>query len=157
MWAVAYWSSEGERCAFVVGSERAWRAWASICVGVNRNEMLRFFGNREEGRARGVVRGWGGVFTLAMRARRKERTRNLKRSSSVWMMMRRKLALGSVLPVCSSTSSIFRVRRLQCLAAREELEVFKVPADVSAPKHAPSKYSAMGVILVHSAPSPMLE
>ena len=41
-----------------------------------------------------------------MRARRKERTRNLKRSSSVWMIMRRKLALGSVFPVCSSTSSI---------------------------------------------------
>ena len=43
-----------------------------------------------------------------MRARRNERTRNLKRSSSVWMIMRRKLALGSVFPVCSSTSSIYR-------------------------------------------------
>lgn len=44
--------------------------------------------------------------TLAMRARRKERTRNLKRSSSVCMMIRRKLVLGSVSPVCCSTSSI---------------------------------------------------
>jgi len=46
------------------------------------------------------------VSILAMRARRKERMRNLKRSSSVWRIMRRKLDLGSVLPVCSSTSSI---------------------------------------------------
>ena len=44
--------------------------------------------------------------TLAMRARRNDRTRNLKRSSSVCMMIRRKLVLGSMLPVCSSTSSI---------------------------------------------------
>ena len=44
--------------------------------------------------------------TLAMRARRKERTRNLKRSSSVCMMIRRKLILGSMFPVCSSTISI---------------------------------------------------
>ena len=43
-----------------------------------------------------------------MRARKNERTRNLKRSSSVWMMMRRKFALGSVFPVCSSTSSILQ-------------------------------------------------
>ena len=43
-----------------------------------------------------------------MRARRNERTRNLKRSSSVWIIMRRKLALGSVFPVCSSTSSILQ-------------------------------------------------
>ena len=56
-------------------------------------------------------RNWGGRVeqlgnTFAILARRKDRTRNLNLSSSVWMIMRRKLALGSVLPVCSSTSSI---------------------------------------------------
>lgn len=55
-----------------------------------------------------------------MRARRNERTRNLKRSSSVWMIMRRKLALGSVLPVCSSTSSIlYRLYVSQCVSEPE--------------------------------------
>lgn len=41
-----------------------------------------------------------------MRVRRKERTRNLKRSSSVCRMMRVKLALGSMSPVWVSTRSI---------------------------------------------------
>lgn len=46
--------------------------------------------------------------TLAILARRNDRTRNLNRSSSVWMTMSLKLALGSIFPVCSSTSSICR-------------------------------------------------
>ena len=53
--------------------------------------------------------------TFEMRARRYERTRNLKRSSSVWMMMRRKLALGSRSPVCSSTISICRFQNQSVL------------------------------------------
>jgi len=48
--------------------------------------------------------------TFASLALKNERTRNLKRSSSVCMIMRRKLAFGSVLPVCSSTSSILLAR-----------------------------------------------
>lgn len=44
--------------------------------------------------------------TFAILVRRKDRTRNLNRSSSVWIMMSRKFVLGSVSPVCSSTSSI---------------------------------------------------
>ena len=51
-----------------------------------------------------------------MRARRKERTRNLKRSSSVCIMIRRKLVLGSRFPVCSSTSSIL-LPQISALAA----------------------------------------
>ena len=46
------------------------------------------------------------VHTFAILARRKERTRNLKRSSSVWRIIRRKLVLGSMFPVCSSIISI---------------------------------------------------
>lgn len=49
----------------------------------------------------------GGRVTFAILARRKDRTRNLNRSSSVWSMMREKLAFGSMLPVCVSTSSIW--------------------------------------------------
>lgn len=47
--------------------------------------------------------------TLAILARKNDRTRNLNRSSSVWMTMSLKLALGSMFPVCSSTSSIYRL------------------------------------------------
>lgn len=45
--------------------------------------------------------------TLAIRARSKERTRNLNRSSSVWMITSLKLALGSMVPVRSSIVSIY--------------------------------------------------
>ena len=42
-----------------------------------------------------------------MRALRKDRSKNLKRSSSVWMMINLKLVLGSIVPVCSSNTSIY--------------------------------------------------
>lgn len=45
--------------------------------------------------------------TFAMRDRRNERIRNLKRSSSVWSMTRVKLDLGSMVPVMSSMVSIY--------------------------------------------------
>lgn len=45
--------------------------------------------------------------TLAILARKSDRTRNLNRSSSVWSTMRAKFALGSMFPVCVSTSSIY--------------------------------------------------
>jgi hypothetical protein len=44
--------------------------------------------------------------TFPILARRKERMRNLKRSSSVCVMMRLKFAEGSMVPVMSSTFSI---------------------------------------------------
>ena len=45
--------------------------------------------------------------TFAILARKKDRIRNLNRSSSVCMMMRLKFADGSMVPVMSSTVSIY--------------------------------------------------
>lgn len=45
--------------------------------------------------------------TFAILVLRNDLTRNLNRSSSVWMTMRRKLVFGSMLPTCSSTTSIW--------------------------------------------------
>ena len=45
--------------------------------------------------------------TFAILARRYERMRNLKRSSSVWMTIKEKLEAGSIFPVISSTVSIY--------------------------------------------------
>jgi len=77
--------------------------------GVLATLVFDVFGSVEEGIAEGEEREEReerGEGTLAMRARRKERTRNLKRSSSVCRIMRVKLALGSMSPVCVSTRSI---------------------------------------------------
>lgn len=63
---------------------------------------------------REVCRG-GRKQTLAILTRTSERTRNLKRSSSVCTMINRKLIFGSRLPVCSSTTSI--CRRLSMMSA----------------------------------------
>lgn len=49
--------------------------------------------------------------TFDILARRKERRRNLNRSSSVWVIMRLKFAEGSIVPVMSSTVSIYVSRK----------------------------------------------
>lgn len=46
------------------------------------------------------------IRTFFSLARKKLRTRNLKRSSSVWMTISLKFVFGSMFPVWSSTSSI---------------------------------------------------
>lgn len=48
---------------------------------------------------------------FAMRARRYERRRNFQRSTSVWIMIRPKLVLGSKSPVISSTVEIWALMR----------------------------------------------
>jgi hypothetical protein len=53
------------------------------------------------------IRRVGIVPTFFILALRKLRTKNLNRSSSVCMMMSLKFVLGSMLPVWSSTSSIW--------------------------------------------------
>ena len=72
------------------------------------------------------------------------------------MMMRRKLALGSVFPVCSSTSSIFIDKTLYQPNALWCLGEGGIPAYVFAPEFVPSRHPAMAVFLGRSAPSPML-
>lgn len=49
--------------------------------------------------------------TFAIRDRKKLLTRNLYRSSSVWITMRAKLVFGSMSPVISSTFSIWDLMR----------------------------------------------
>lgn len=58
--------------------------------------------------------GGGRESTFAILARRKDRIRNLNRSSSVWIMMRLKFADGSIVPVMSSTVSIYNWEREIC-------------------------------------------
>ena len=95
--------------------------------------------------------------TLAMRVRRNERTRYLNLSNSVWMMMRRKLAFGSGLPVSPSMSSIccgWACQRL--LFGQEEAgSVGALPACVFALAHVQREQMAMAGFQVHSARSPM--
>jgi hypothetical protein len=50
--------------------------------------------------------------TFPILARRKDRMRNLNLSSSVCMMMRLKFAEGSMVPVMSSTVSIYFLRKM---------------------------------------------
>jgi hypothetical protein len=54
--------------------------------------------------------------TFPILARRKDRMRNLKRSSSVCVMMRLKFAEGSMVPVMSSTVSICVFGRRSCVS-----------------------------------------
>ena len=61
----------------------------------------------------------GGKTTLAIRARINDRTRNLNLSSSDCMIIRRKLVLGSMFPVCSSTSSILLATTVASAATSE--------------------------------------
>lgn len=61
-----------------------------------------------------VRRGDGEECTFAILARRKERMRNLNLSSSVCVIMRLKFAEGSIVPVMSSTVSIYFFGRVSC-------------------------------------------
>ena len=58
--------------------------------------------------------GLGKERTFAILARRKERMRNLNLSSSVCVIMRLKFAEGSIVPVMSSTVSIYFFGRVSC-------------------------------------------
>lgn len=81
-------------------------------------EVMCVVGKKEYGRGMCVWKRWEGEMgkerTFAILARRKERMRNLNLSSSVCVIMRLKFAEGSIVPVMSSTVSIYFFGRVSC-------------------------------------------
>lgn len=89
--------------------------------------------------------------TFAIRVRKNDRTRNLNLSSSVWMMMSRKFVLGSTLPTCSSTTSIYT--RLTALALLDrDMGTADLLAGESFPTLAPSRSPAREAARGRSSP-----